>query len=139
MGQLVKHDGVPDSLVERIKQEEGFRPKPYTDSVGVVSFGYGFTSITEAEAETLLLDRLASTQAALREILAGWSRFSQTTREALTDMGYQIGPHGVSEFTDILDALRAGDCAKAKAAALDSEWARETPRRASEVAGRLCD
>ena len=134
--------GPRDPPVEAIKAEEGFRRHPYTDTRGTLTIGYGTDiseGITRAEAETLLLGRLSSTQAALRRRLEGWSGFPHSTRDALTDMGYQLGPLGVARFTDMLAALRAGDCATAKAAALDSQWARETPQRARRVTDSLCD
>ena len=49
------------SLVDSIKYEEGFRSKPYQDTEGVVSIGYGLNltnGITRAEAEWLLRSRL---------------------------------------------------------------------------------
>ena len=60
------------------------------------------------------------------------------TREALLDMSYQLGVSGLERFTDMLRALKAGDCDAAQAAALDSDWARQTPARAASVAARLC-
>ena len=49
------------SLIEYLKQEEGFRSKPYKDSEGVLTIGYGLNlseGITRAEAEWLLRSRL---------------------------------------------------------------------------------
>ena len=54
-------------------------------------------------------------------------------------MGYQLGARGVLKFHGMLSALEADDCPTAKAAALDSDWARETPKRAERVTAILCE
>ena len=54
-------------------------------------------------------------------------------RGALLDMSYQLGVNGVLEFHDMLAALAAGNYAEAHRAALDSRWAKETPKRARRV------
>ena len=40
-----------DKLVNGIKKHEGFRDRPYFDSLGVGTIGYGTTWITEEEAD----------------------------------------------------------------------------------------
>ena len=49
-----------DKLVNCIKKHEGFRSRPYFDSLGVGTIGYGTTWITEEEADMLLRNRLQS-------------------------------------------------------------------------------
>ena len=129
------------SLIEYIKQEEGFRSKPYKDSEGVLTIGYGLNlseGITRAEAEWLLRSRLGHATHCLERSWEPYYRQSHETQEALSDMAYQIGCAGLLEFHLMLSALEKGDCAEAKAQALDSDWARETPTRAHRVVEGLC-
>ena len=60
------------------------------------------------------------------------------TQGALVSMAYQLGCTGLMGFKGMLSALEQGDCPTAKAEALDSDWARETPERAHRVSERLC-
>ena len=59
--------GFPDTpglVVDRIMAEEGFRAKPYPDSRGILTIGFGTNigeGITRREAEFLLRERLAVT------------------------------------------------------------------------------
>ena len=56
-------------------------------------------------------------------------------QRALGNMAYQLGVAGVGRFTDMLDALEAGDRQLGAVEALDSRWAhKQTPERAKRVA-----
>ena len=130
-----------DMTVQRIMMEESFRSHIYTDSSGYQTIGYGTNveiGITKREGEYLLRERLAGTYTRLTNDLPWVKDQPVMTQSALLDMSYQLGVDGTLKFHAMLTGLRAGDCAKAKAAALDSLWARETPQRARRVTDRLC-
>ena len=137
--------GYPDAsglVLDRIMADEGFRAKPYPDSRGVLTIGYGTNigeGITKREAEFLLRERLAGTYETLTQKLPWLSAAPDVQQSAILDMGYQLGADGLLEFHDMLSALEAGDCPAAKSAALDSDWARETPKRAERVTAILCE
>ena len=128
-----------DGVLATIQAEEGFRGDPYQDTEGAWTVGYGTKlPLSEAEATYLARERLQGKQDAWWRICRGPVGQPMTTREALLNMSYQLGVNGLDGFTDMLGALQAGDCDAAKAEALDSEWARQTPSRAASVAARLC-
>lgn len=123
-------------LVQTLKSEEGFRSKPYLDSRGILTIGYGTDlaeGITETEGEYLLRERLRSTLERLRNAWGPFSGQPVRIQSALLDAAYQMGVQGVLGFHDMLAALERGDIPAARAAALDSDWARETPNRAKRV------
>ena len=129
------------SLIDTIQQEEGFRSKPYKDSEGVLTIGYGLNlseGITRAEAGWILRSRLDHATHCLERNWKPYYRMPQQTQDALSEMAYQLGCAGVLEFHLMLSALDRGECADAKLKALDSDWSRETPARAHRVVGRLC-
>ena len=131
----------PPSLIETIKQEEGFRAKTYQDSEGVLTIGYGMNlseGITRAEADWILRSRLDHATHCLERNWKPYYRMQQWTRDALSDMAYQLGCAGVLRFKKMLSALDQGECAAAQDQALDSDWSRETPARAHRVVTRLC-
>ena len=131
----------PGLVLDRIMADEGFRAKPYPDQNGILTIGFGTNigeGITRREGEFLLRERLAGTYQTLTGDLPWLSGTPEGQQAAILDMGYQIGAHGVLEFHDMLSALEADNCPTAKAAALDSAWARETPQRAKRVTEILC-
>ena len=54
---------------------------------------------------------------------------------ALSLMVFQLGPDGALEFHAMLKAIASGDWERTAAEALDSAWAKETPRRAEGGGG----
>ena len=66
-----------------------------------------------------------------------WAAASSRVRRVLSLMAYQIGCRGVIEFRDMLGALARKDYQAAHAAGLESEWAKETPIRATSVLAPL--
>ena len=135
-------DSVVDQTAARLEVEEGFRAKPYLDSRGILTIGFGTNigeGITRREGEYLLRERLGATYETLFKELPWLSAAPERQQSALLDLGYQVGVHGLLGFHMMLGALRADDCPAAKRAALDSDWARETPERAERVTAILCE
>ena len=102
---------LPISLIDIIKQEEGFRSKPYKDSEGFLTIGYGLNlseGITRAEADWILRSRLDHATHCLERSWEPYYRQSHQTQEALSDMAYQIGCAGLLEFHLMLSALEKG-------------------------------
>ena len=127
---------VIQKVEDRLKTEEGFRSKPYSDSQGVLTIGYGTNiaeGITVKEAEWLLRNRLADTEGDLARRWAPYGEMPIGVRAALLNMAYQIGVTGLLEFHDMIAALRRQDWKAARTAARDSDWHRETPERAEAV------
>ena len=126
-----------DGLVETLKAEEGYRAKPYRDSRGVLTIGYGTNiqeGITQAEADQLLRGRLRRFEDELR---TAWQPFDLQPRGvqvALLDMAYQLGVAGLLRFHTTLSRLESGDYSGAADSALQSLWARQTPARAARAA-----
>lgn len=124
-------------LVDRLKGEEGFKSKPYRDTRGILTIGYGTAiglGITPQEAEILLRYRLVEKE---KELASAWPPYGEQPgpiQSALLDMSYQLGVHGVLEFQDMLAALAGKDYETAARAVEQSAWNRETPKRVERVA-----
>ena len=102
--------------------------------------GYGTNieaGITQNMAALMSRSELATKLDELRELWPPLDAMPLRVQIALLDMAYQLGSHGVLGFGDMLAALEHKDYQGARAAALDSEWARETPNRAKRVARRF--
>ena len=120
---------------------EGFRAKPYHDSRGVLTIGYGTNigeGISKAEATYLMRERLRGVEGLIRAGSPAYDGLPLKARAALLEMGYQLGAHGLLEFDDMLTAIKVRDWDTAANAALDSVWAREeVPKRAKRISDAL--
>ena len=131
-----------ERLVEEIKQDEGFRGKPYLDTRNMPTIGYGtLLPITKEGGELLLRLRLKEKEQRLvrrlAEIGIDLLKQPEEVKSALLNMAYQMGVGDVMEFKRTLMAVKAGDYKTAQAEMLDSDWARQTPNRAERVANLM--
>ena len=131
---------IDGALLADLKRDEGFRARPYRDSEGLLTIGYGTlieAGISAAEAETLLASRLS-------DILAELDRRWPLAREVpapvargLCNMAYNLGVPRLLGFERMWAALAAGDYERAADEALDSKWARQVGARAARVAALI--
>lgn len=127
--------------------EEGFRARPYRDTVSVRTVGYGrnltahpipgrnwtTNPCSEAEAEGWLREELQSVISGLKKRKPVIDEIDMVRAAALLNMGYQLGVGGVLEFTQMWDAVEDRAWVRTAKAAKDSRWARQTPNRAKRV------
>lgn len=139
--------------------DEGYRAKPYRDSEGYPTVGIGikigpkggslgvYTFSVPLKTALLWVDEYSasvvtqlSSSAALRGV---WPALNDARRDALVNMGYQMGAdgstQGIWKFKRMIAAVAAQDWQEAHKQALDSLWARQTPDRAERVAATLRD
>ena len=98
--------------------------------------------ISRVEGFWLLEGRAAAAAADLCKALTGgpgldWRSAPADLRVALADMAYQLGVAGVLGFDRMIGALIVKDYPEAADEALDSAWARETPKRAERIAALI--
>ncbi|MEX0469944.1 glycoside hydrolase family protein [Spiribacter sp. 390] len=148
---------ISDKLIERVKKHEGYETKPYKDTVGKVTIGYGRNlednslsidelivlfnrtewinaSAAENWAEMLLRHDLEKTQDALEEWLAIWPMCNKEEQTVLLDMAYNMGVAGLLTFEGMLHAIDNDDSAQAAAELLDSQYAQQVKTRAVDNA-----
>lgn len=127
-----------ESLKERIKKNEGFRAKPYFDSLGVGTIGYGITWITENEADMLLSARLQESIGLVEGYIENEGISIDDFRLGiLAEMVYQLGFHGLLKFKKMWRAIRDMDYEAAAAEMKDSRWFKQTPVRAGNLADKM--
>lgn len=125
------------SLIEDIKQEEGFSGMVYRCTEGFDTIGYGTKMpITKEEAELILNHRLNQTKAQLTSYLYDLD-IKQEAWDILFNMAYQLGVKGVLNFKNMIKALKDNDYKEASIQMLDSLWAKQTPNRAKRLSDRM--
>ena len=133
-------------LRDRIKAHEGCVLHAYEDSEGYLTIGYGRLidprrggGISQSEADQLLTHDIIDVTAQISARKPVFRTLPEPVQEALVEMGFQMGVHGLMQFDQMWAALEAGDFGAAHDAALDSRWAEQTPGRARDVAERIED
>ena len=123
-----------------VKGHEGLELKPYNDSLGVLTIGYGRNlrdrGVSQEEAEYLLRNDLSMALADAKWAvgLATWENLTTMRKSVLVDMAYNLGLPKLQQFIKFIEALRDGDYEKAVEEMLDSRWARQVKTRATHLA-----
>lgn len=127
-------------LKRQLKRHEGLKLKPYYCPAGKLTIGVGRNlddvGINDEEADILLehdIEDLGRRMAGHPDI-PPMDDIGPARYYALMNMGFQMGFTGLLNFQNMLKALREKDWERAKTEALDSQWAKQTPNRAEEVA-----
>jgi lysozyme len=126
-----------EELLTATRLHEGFRPKPYLDTEGRLTVGYGYNldaGMTKAEAHALMCTKYQAVIRGLRDRYEWYSKLTPNRQRALAEMAYQLGINGVSKFSKMIAACRLGKWETAAHEMLDSKWARQTPVRAAHCA-----
>lgn len=122
------------NLWDMITLHEGFRSKPYKDSVGKLTIGIGRNiedrGITRAEAEFLLSNDIKLSEAELQDRLPWFRDLSEVRQAVLVDMHFNMGWSTLSTFKNTLALIKSGQYEEASKAMLQSKWARQVGNRA---------
>lgn len=107
-----------DIAVARLKVEEGFRSKAYTDTRGHQTIGYGFNveaGITEYSAGELLGGQVVELHSAL--LTYNWYKALNDARQSVCiDLAFNEGLYGfVNNWPHLIKALTVSDWAGAQA------------------------
>lgn len=135
-----------DNLRKMIRKHEGFRTKPYKDTLGNLTVGIGHLikpgeeakELSKQEVEALFEKDLSKAQQGAQNIISkNKLDLSEAQTNALTDMVFQMGEKGVSKFKRTLNLLKQGKYEEASKEALNSRWAKQTPKRAKSISELL--
>lgn len=124
-------------LAEELRRDEGLRLKPYRDTVGKLTLGYGRNlddrGITRAEAEILLMGDIAATIAAVEQALPWFPRLDGVRQRVLVNMAFNLGTAGLLKFRRMLAACEHGRYDEAADEMQASVWAQQVPTRAARL------
>lgn len=137
-------DSFIDKATEQLKRNEGLVLHAYTDTLGMLTIGYGRLidkrkggGISKEEAEMLLRNDIDSRIAALTERMPWFSNLNDARKAVLLNMSFQLGVAGLMGFSKTLSLIQNGYYDEAANQMLQSKWAQQTPNRANEMATQM--
>jgi len=132
-------------LKKRIRDHEGFIAKPYLDSLGKATIGYGHLITEEDNFEEgkeyskdellKLFDKdFEKAEMGCNQLVGHILELHIEAKNIVTEMVFQLGTQGVRNFKNMISALEARDYQRASAEMLDSRWNVQTPNRCQSLA-----
>ena len=131
-----------DDLARLLTRHEGRRAFPYTDTAGRLTIGVG-RNLTDRGLAGDEIDLLLANDIALARSICGdqfgaaFHAASTARQQALISMAFNLGGPRLAGFVRFHAAVMRGDWDAAAAEALDSRWATQTGRRATDIAAML--
>ena len=137
---------------EIIAFEEGYKRRPYLDTEGYPTVGYGlkigykdqplddfkgFPCMPRPIAKAWMefhVEEAVSDMHDVMSIYNAWHLRDYSRNAILTSMAYQLGIVGLAKFVKFLAAMEAKEYDRAAEEMLDSLWAKQTPNRANRHA-----
>lgn len=129
-----------DKLHESIRIHEGLSLKPYRDTQGHLSIGFGKNldeGITIQQAYDLLDSDIDIAMSELDRAVPSWTMHSEARQDVLVEMAFNLGMPRLLGFKKMWAALEAKDYDKAAKEMQDSRWADQTGHRAVTLAMRM--
>ena len=139
-------------LLEDLKKFEGLRLRPYNDSLGFATIGYGhliarrpvkqqdFTEwhgFTKEDAERLLLSDMLKHNAEALAMFPWIAKLDPVRKTVLFGMAFQMGVPTLQTFRNTLKFAENGEYSSAADGMANSLWARQTPSRAKVLVERM--
>ena len=132
-----------DKLARLILKHEGFKPKPYKDTVGKLTIGIGRNlddvGLTEKEAFYLLESDIERILKAAYKEFPWFSTLSPSRQDVIVSMIFNLGLEGFKGFQKMILALRVSNFVNAAKEMLDSKWATQVPSRAKELSNMMIE
>ena len=126
-----------DTLTAQLRKHEGERLQPYRCTAGYLTIGVGRNldakGISQGESEILLMSDMEDVESDLDRSLPWWREESENVRLVLADMCFNLGIRGLLKFKRFLAAIERGDTETAKVEMMDSKWAGQVGRRATNL------
>lgn len=126
-----------EKLIDLIIYHEGLELKPYRCTAGHLTIGIGRNlddrGITEDEARFLCQNDVDIVEQELARKFPFIVGLDDVRIRVLLDMAFNLGVPRLSAFSNMWAALEEGDYKQAAVEMLDSRWARQVGRRATNL------
>ena len=127
-----------EQLFDDLVRDEGLKLEIYKCTAGKLTIGVGRNiedrGITTSEARLLLANDVDIISDELTTNFPWWVSMPEPAHRALANMAFNLGVPRLSQFKNMLSALKKGDYGQAAKEALDSNWAKQVGDRANRIA-----
>ena len=125
-------------LTEQLKVEESLRLKPYVDTVGKITIGYGRNltddGISEVEAVDFLRTEIDEVLQELPPKISFWNNLNEVRQRVLADMAFNMGVPTLLTFKRMLAYMKINEFDLASNEMENSLWATQVYGRAVKLA-----
>ena len=125
------------SLLDNIKESEGFRSTVYKCTAGHDTIGYGFAikdlHLTKDDCDIILERKIAELKIRVNNKFPFLADLPEEVQDVVIECCYQLGVSGFSNFKKTIEYLMQKDFENAAIEMLDSRWAKQTPNRAKKL------
>jgi lysozyme len=130
-----------EALLSALKSDEGFREKPYSDTVGKLTIGYGRNlddvGISRQEAHDMLTRDAIKAMRDAADLVPNWVLIDPIRQNVVANMAFNLGKTRLAKFVKFLAAVNARDYLKASAEMKDSIWYVQTGSRARRLVDEM--
>lgn len=136
-------------LETRVMQDEGFRARPYLDTVGVPTIGYGSTRLlgspirmdqgaisADAARQQLRADLWGAILDA-QDLFPRFEEMNSVRQEVIANMAYNIGRNRLSGFVKLREAADQLDYEWMAEEMVDSRWFEQVGDRAKRLVAAM--
>lgn len=128
---------------QMLRIHEGLRLKPYKDTTGHLTIGYGrnldANGISEEESEYLFNNDVNRVDSELTQTFEWYNSLSVVRKAVIIDMTFNLGIRGLSRFKKTISYIESKEYEKASVEMLDSLWAKQVGKRAIELSQMMKD
>jgi len=124
------------TLINEVKNDEGYRSRIYKDTEGFLTIGYGLNldaGISEELATVILQWQLSDSANSLRGLLSFWSQLSTARQEVFINMHFNLGTPKFLQFQRMLEAARKGNVQGVCTEMRESKWFKQVGKRAERL------
>lgn len=126
------------SLTDQLRRDEGWRTRPYPDTEGKITIGYGRNlddvGISSEEGDLFLANDIKAATVTLEAAFPWTMGLDDVRKGVLLNMVFNIGIGRLAGFKQFLASVQSGNWKQAAANMLDSKWAVQVGGRAQRLA-----
>lgn len=123
-------------LKSQLERHEGLRLRPYRDTVGKLTIGYGRNledvGITRSEADAMLSNDIDAVQLHLQTV-DEYRDLDPVRQAVIANLCFNVGFRGLLGFKKMWAAISRKNYAEAARQMMDSKWSGQVGARAAEL------
>lgn len=130
-----------DIAKKQLKKDEGFRGKPYRDTKGKLTIGYGWNiddvPLSKSSADMILEEHITASIAECRGLFRNFDSLSDNRKAVLINMCYNLGLTKLSKFKKMIAAVEANDFDAVAYEMQNSKWYTDVKDRAERLISKM--